>query len=368
MLLFVPFAYIFSTMRKHFLILLFIILFHNIYAQLTCNAGADFTFCPQSTYILGGNPAATGGVSPYTYSWSPAAGLSNGTVPNPVLNSYQSPYYVLIVKDKTGEVCRDTVYVTRSNIDNYSAGADQFICKGTASVLTLGAPSNSACSTCSFTWMPTTYLDNAFSPNPVSTPDTSTAGITYTLSISDGTCNYVDLVNITIGFVPLNVRPQDTTIKKGNIVTLHVSGGNGDYTWKPPYYLTIPYGQTPNPDAAPASTIIYTVSSVLSTGCIASNTVIIRVLPNDELIFYNTFTPNNDGINDVFYIANLEQYPDNSLTIYNRYGQKIFFQRGYKNDWDGTINGEQVPTGTYFYVLDTGTDKGAYKGHVNIIR
>ncbi len=337
-------------------------------AQFSCNAGNDFTFCPQSTYILGGNPVATGGVAPYTYSWMPAAGLNNDTVANPILSSYQSPYYVLIVKDKTNEICRDTIYITKSNIDNYSAGEDVFICKGTASVVTLGAPSNSTCASCTFSWIPTTYLDNAYSPNPVGTYDTSATSITYTLFIADGTCSYTDLLNVNITYLPLNVSPQDTTIKSGEVVTYHVSGGTGNYTWQPPYYLTIPYGQMQNPDAAPPSTIVYTVSSVFPSGCVASNTVIIRVIPNDELIFYNTFTPNNDGINDVFYIANLEKYPDNTLTIYNRYGQKIFFKRGYKNDWDGTIGGEQVPTGTYFYVLDTGTEKGAYKGHVNIIR
>lgn len=355
-------------MKHIFLFILSIFLSGHSVAQLICNAGTDFTFCPQSTYLLGGNPTVTGGVSPYTYSWVPSSGLSSDTVANPILSSYQNPYYVVFVTDRTGEMCRDTVYITKSNIDQYSAGEDIFICKGTASVVTLGASTNSNCAACSFSWMPTTYLDNAYAPNPVATPDTSTSGITYTLTIADGTCNYTDLVSINIGYASLNVKPQDTTIKKGEVVTLRVTGGTGTYTWNPPYYLTIPYGMTNRPDAAPLSTIIYTVNSVFPSGCIASGTVIIRVTPDDELIFYNTFTPNNDGINDVFYIANIEQYPDNTLTIYNRYGQKIFFKRGYKNDWDGTINGEQVPTGTYFYVLDTGTDKGSYRGHVNIIR
>jgi len=341
---------------------------HQIYSQFSCNAGNDFTFCPQSTYQLGGNPVVSGGVAPYSYSWTPFAGLNNDTIPNPILSSYESPFYVLIVKDKTGETCKDTIYITKSNIDSYTAGDDVSICKGTYSVVTLGSTNNSSCATCSFTWMPSTYLDNAYSPNPNAYPDTSTTGITYTLTVTDGSCTFIDLVNINIGFAPLNVQPQDTTIKKGELVRLRVSGGNGNYDWKPRYFLTFPYGQTHIPDAYPPSTIIYTVSSTYPSGCIASNTVIIRVLPNDELIFYNTFTPNNDGINDVFYIANLEQYPDNTLTIYNRYGQKIFFKRGYQNDWDGTINGEQIPTGTYFYVLDTGTEKGPYKGHVNIIR
>lgn len=352
---------------RNFLLLILVFMSIYNYAQLSCNAGSDFTFCPQSTYTLGGNPTATGGVSPYTYLWQPSAGLSSDTVSNPVLTSYQNSYYVLSVRDKTGEVCVDTVYITKSNIDNYSAGDDIFICKGTFSTVTLGAPTNSTCSSCTFSWSPTTYLDNAYASNPNANIDTSASSITYVVTINDGTCNFVDTTNLIIGYIPLNVQPQDTTIKEGEVVNIQVSGGSGNYTWKPPYYLTFPY-QTHNPDADPKSTIIYTVSSVMSNGCIASNTVIIRVIPNDELIFYNTFTPNNDGVNDFFYIANIEKYPDNSLTIYNRYGQKIFFKRGYKNDWNGKVGGEEVPTGTYFYVLDTGTDEGSYKGHVNIIR
>lgn len=340
---------------------------HNYFAQFSCNAGNDFTFCPQSTYTLGGNPTAIGGVSPYTYSWYPASGLSSDTISNPILTSYQSPYYVVSVKDKTGEVCYDTIYITKSNIDNYSAGNDILVCKGTFSNVILGSPTNSNCSTCTFSWLPTTYLDNAYSSNPTASIDTSASSITYTLTISDGTCSYVDTVNLIIDYIPLSVHPQDTTIKEGEVVNIQVNGGAGTYTWKPPYYLTFPY-QTTNPDADPKSTIIYTVSSVMPNGCIASSTVIIRVIPNNELIFYNTFTPNNDGVNDVFYIANIEKYPDNSLTIYNRYGQKIFFRRGYQNEWDGKVGGEEVPTGTYFYVLDTGTDKGIYRGQVNIIR
>ncbi|MCX7727918.1 MAG: gliding motility-associated C-terminal domain-containing protein [Bacteroidia bacterium] len=354
-------------MRLVFFVFLFLP-FSN-FAQLICNAGNDFTFCPQSTYMLGGSPTASGGVSPYTYSWSPSAGLNTDTVANPILSNYNSPYYVLNVTDKSGNRCTDTVYITKSNIDNYSAGADIFICKKTTSVVTLGVSTNSTCTTCTFSWLPTTYLNNAYSSNPIASFDTSANSITYTLTITDGTCTYVDLLNVTIGYLPLKVSPQDTTIKSGEVVSIRVSGGyNNQYSWKPPYYLTIPYGQYQNPDAAPPSTIIYTVSSVYPSGCIASNTLIIHVIPNDELIFYNTFTPNNDGINDVFYIANLEKYPNNSLTLYNRYGQKIYFKREYKNDWDGTVNGEQVPTGTYFYVLDTGTDKGVFKGHVNIMR
>lgn len=338
------------------------------FAQMSCNAGSDFTFCPQSTYQLGGNPVVTGGVFPYTYSWSPPSGLNDDTIPQPILSSYQSPYYVLMVKDKTGNVCTDTVHVIKSDIDNYSAGPDILVCKGTFSNVTLGDTNNAHCASCVFSWAPSLYLNNPNTANPLASIDTTASSVTYTLTINDGTCSISDVLQLIIAPLPLHVRPQDTTIQQGEVVPIRIQGGNGNYTFKPPYGITIPYGQSQNADATPSSTIIYTITSVLSNGCINSNTLIIHVNPSSELIFYNTFTPNGDGINDVFYIANLEQYPDNTITIFNRYGQKIYFKRSYKNDWDGTINGEQVPTGTYFYVLDTGTSKGSYKGNVNIIR
>ena len=73
------------------------------------------------------------------------------------------------------------------------------------------------------------------------------------------------------------------------------------------------------------------------------------------------FSPNDDGINDGFYIDGIDKYPDNYLRIYNRWGGLVFEQHGYKNTWKGTAEAgiilfnsgdNQLPTGTYFYVLD----------------
>ena len=77
------------------------------------------------------------------------------------------------------------------------------------------------------------------------------------------------------------------------------------------------------------------------------------------LIVYNEFTPNGDGLNDTFRIDCIEFYPDNTLEVFNRFGNKVFSTRSYKNDWDGTANvdgvvrrNEKLPVGTYFYTLE----------------
>ena len=93
------------------------------------------------------------------------------------------------------------------------------------------------------------------------------------------------------------------------------------------------------------------------------------------LVVYNEFTPNDDGANDVFTIKCAEHFPNNSLEIFNRYGNLVYKTRYYQNDWkgisnvNGTFDGTVLPTGTYYYVFDTGDNSGTVKtGWVYIMR
>lgn len=71
-----------------------------------------------------------------------------------------------------------------------------------------------------------------------------------------------------------------------------------------------------------------------------------------DVTIYNGFSPNNDNINDSFTIKNIDNYPDNTVKIFNRWGQEIYNKNEYINDWKGINNsGEPLPDGTYFYIL-----------------
>ncbi|WP_047545022.1 T9SS C-terminal target domain-containing protein [Psychroserpens sp. Hel_I_66] len=77
------------------------------------------------------------------------------------------------------------------------------------------------------------------------------------------------------------------------------------------------------------------------------------------LTIYNEFSPNGDGINDFFNIDCIETFPNNTLEIYNRWGNIVYETKGYRNDWEGTSNGravlnqgDKLPVGTYYYVID----------------
>lgn len=81
----------------------------------------------------------------------------------------------------------------------------------------------------------------------------------------------------------------------------------------------------------------------------------------------NGFSPNNDGVNDNFTIEGIESFPNNELTVFNRWGNQIFSQKGYKNNWNGTWDGADLPDGTYFYILKDGEGR-TYSGFVQINR
>ncbi|WP_300666011.1 gliding motility-associated C-terminal domain-containing protein [Fluviicola sp.] len=124
---------------------------------------------------------------------------------------------------------------------------------------------------------------------------------------------------------------------------------------------------------AGTSAVLTIVVTVNPTGNYVNVATIVSGNPNDIdpinntssveaspgcLNVYNEITPNGDGMNDNLTISCIENYPDNSVTIYNRYGNKIYEVSGYKNNWNGIANvsgvigsGDAIPSGTYYYVL-----------------
>ncbi|TAE85277.1 MAG: hypothetical protein EAY81_06650 [Bacteroidetes bacterium] len=83
----------------------------------------------------------------------------------------------------------------------------------------------------------------------------------------------------------------------------------------------------------------------------------------------NYMSPNGDGLNDLFVIENVQLYADYSLTIYNEANIEVFkVLSNYNNDWDGTFNNKQLPTGVYFYVFRNPKNGAEFKGSLNILK
>jgi len=94
-----------------------------------------------------------------------------------------------------------------------------------------------------------------------------------------------------------------------------------------------------------------------------------------KLQIYNAVSPNGDGKNDVFFISELEDFPENKLQILNRWGQLVFEMNNYDNSWNGkNKSGKDLEDGVYYYILDLGasnstvTDKRLFKGSIMLMR
>lgn len=108
------------------------------------------------------------------------------------------------------------------------------------------------------------------------------------------------------------------------------------------------------------------------TGAIETGHIYIQVKDKDRFFIPNIITPNGDGMNDVWKLDFLTEYPDHKLTVYNRYGKVVFRADHYNNDWDGSGQGNagyvayfNLPNGIYTYVIDLG-NKEILKGWVEI--
>ncbi len=103
-------------------------------------------------------------------------------------------------------------------------------------------------------------------------------------------------------------------------------------------------------------------------------TIIVNSCDDADFFIPEGFSPNGDGINDVFVIRGIENYPDNTFIIFNRWGNKVFEASPYQNKWDGTsviglrAGGEKLPIGTYFYILDLGDGSSVIKGTIYLNR
>jgi gliding motility-associated-like protein len=244
------------------------------------------------------------------------------------------------------------------------AGTYQKICPG-ATVTLGGSPTaQGGQPPYTYAWTPTVSLNNPDSANPAASPSLTT---TYSLTVKDGVGD-IKKDTVTIYVYPYYIYAgPDTTIKAGQTIILHAQASGDTSVWWAPGG-SIYNANTLSPDVFPNTTTQYTLTGAFPNGCTLYDDLTVTVIPSTELYFFNSFTPNGDGANDVWYIGNISLYPNNTLQVYNRYGQLIYNETGYQNDWAGSYLGTEIPCGTYFYILDTHDTPGKFHGEVTIIR
>ncbi|WP_342083226.1 T9SS type B sorting domain-containing protein [Dyadobacter sp. OTU695] len=122
---------------------------------------------------------------------------------------------------------------------------------------------------------------------------------------------------------------------------------NVAYRWTPPDYLNdVTYA---NPISTPSADITYTVTATNAYGCVGRREVKVKI--TESILIPDAFTPNKDGINEIWELKGIEGYPKCHVTIYNRWGEVIFHSIGYQNAFDGTVSGALQMPGVYAYKI-----------------
>ncbi|OCX51945.1 hypothetical protein BEL04_18265 [Mucilaginibacter sp. PPCGB 2223] len=175
-----------------------------------------------------------------------------------------------------------------------------------------------------------------------------------------------DVMTLTFITAPTIAMPDVKYVLEGETTVLDpaVTGTNLQYLWTPPLYLSSTVIRTPRLKGVESQ--LYNLRVTGTGGCFTEKQIMINVLK--PIVIPNTFTPNGDGINDLWHIKELSNYPGATVTIFNRYGTKLYYSKGYSVPWDGTYNGKPLPVGTYYYIIERGIYGTPLSGYVVIIR
>ncbi|MDB9774991.1 PKD domain-containing protein [Vicingaceae bacterium] len=242
----------------------------TINAIPTADAGLDQTICNGSSVTIGGAPTGPTGA---TYLWSPATGLSNASIANPIANPTITTQYTVLVTSGVGCTSTDIVDVIVNQNPIADAGADQTICDGFSATIG-GSPTGPTGVT--FSWSPIASLSSATIGNPIATP---TATTTYTVTITDGNgCASTDQVEVTVNPSPILDAGTDIALCIGGSTAIGGSptGPTGStYSWSPSVSLNDP--TLANPIASPATTTTYTVVVTDANGCTNTDDIIVSI-------------------------------------------------------------------------------------------
>ena len=326
-------------------------------------AGTDTTICQGNTVLL--QPTGAAG-----YTWSTNNTLSCTSCTTPLAAPVAATRYFVTGVNAMGCTATDSILVKVIAPTSLTVAGDSSICNGQS--IRLQASGAQV-----YQWQPANTLNNPGIANPVANPGTTT---TYQVTGSDTLHCFSDTKQVTVKVYPIpSLNIQNTTITTGIGVTdtLFTSGSNDvtHWQWTPAIWLSC--DTCAITAVTPQDNITYTVTATNQGGCSVTGTVRVIVTCNGANMFVpNTFSPNNDGMNDVFYPRGRGSFMIKSMKIYNRWGQEVFALANFPaNDpgsgWNGTYKGQPAPADAYVYVIEVRCENNSIlttKGSISLIK
>ena len=209
---------------------------------------------------------------------------------------------------------------------------------------------------------PGVNVSGLFNPK-VAAPGIHTIRFTF---LGSNNCTAFATQSIKVFQQPTVNAGKNRTMLRGGLITLDANAtGNGlQYEWMP--NTNINNHQMLKPAISPLLNTTYTLTATSTDGCKATDEVIITVLK--DIYVPSAFSPNGDGINDVWHIPYLDSYSGTDVKVFNRYGELVYEAAGRSIAWDGKYKGKPLPSGSYVWALNAGALNKLVHGTVMIVR
>jgi gliding motility-associated-like protein len=271
-------------------------------------------------------------------------GLWNtNVISNQITTTTSGPYFQSL--NTLGCISADTVNITFQFPPIVSLGNDTTICEGTILNLNAGAPG---------TW----NIGNLATVLPVSSPGS------YSVIVNDGVCTSLDSIDIFMDYAPLDVLPDSLTRCSDIRITLNAGENLAEtYSWSTSETST---------SIIPSESGTYTLTATNYCGTRTETIEILYEKCEFTLFVPNSFTPNNDGINDVWFPV-FDQLNEVEITVFDRWGETVFTGNKQNFFWAGNVRGGDyyAPNGTYSYKIlyksQFGDDEIIF-GHITLSR
>ena len=327
--------------------------------NLTMIPQMDKTICEGNTTQLQFTSNAS------LYSWSPASGLSNTTIKNPLANPVVTTQYIVTATLGRCSVS-NSVIVNVNPAPLPGAGMDGFICYGQSYSL-------QGSGGVLFNWSPGSTLSSQTMAHPIATPEKT---ITYTLSVIDANgCQSLVTDDVVIDVTPpivVSTFPKDTIVYQGDQFRILATSAANMYTWSPSLGLSNSGLQDPIVNAgAIGEIVLYKVTASTIAGCKGEGTVKVQVYKGPDIYIPTGFTPNGDGKNDRFKPFPVGVKQIIYFKVFNRWGKQLFSTSTHNDGWDGRFGEVNQPIGTYVWIVQGITKTGKLitkKGTVTLIR
>ena len=323
----------------------------------------------------------------YRYLWKPASNLDDPTKANPLFTPGSKTTFVVTVTSSSGAFTSDSVKITVSEIMAH-AGNDIFMMPNTNVILDGNA---SIGTNLSYVWTTTTgkIESGANTTNPV----VSNFGAYYLKVTDKFGCTKTDtMIVYRLTQAPVANDDYDTTAYRTETIipVLENDTDPQNSINRPSLKITsAPFNGTayidysnfniryrPNEGFSGNELFEY---EICNTSNLCDKAKVFVLVTEFKFLIPDAFSPNGDGINDFFEIIGIEKYQGNTITIINRWGNKVYEAKNYGIDtnpvfWDGitnigsTFTGNELPTGTYYYILDLGNGEKPIAGSIYLDR